>query len=164
MYDDKAYQRQRRQQRIEAGLCTRCGKRPAADGVLDCDECREWLRRRFQYEHANPELRAKRKASLQEWRKRNPERVRERERANAKRLRDAALDHYGRVCVCCGEDNPAFLTLDHIANDGNVHRASVSNVVRDLKRRGWPPVVQTMCWNCNQAKRIYGECPHQTRA
>ena len=32
------------------------------------------------------------------------------------------LDHYGRACSCCGETEPAFLTIDHVNNDGAEHR------------------------------------------
>lgn len=78
-----------------------------------------------------------------------------------KKVRRDVFNHYGWECVCCGENNPSFLTLDHINNDGKAHRAITRNVYSDLRKRGYPPVVQSMCWNCNMAKQIYGTCPHQ---
>lgn len=72
---------------------------------------------------------------------------------------------YGGCCSCCGEDAEAFLTLEHLNNDGNAHRARVgtSNVWVDLKRRGWPRDDYTvLCFNCNLGKRCNGGvCPHQ---
>lgn len=88
-------------------------------------------------------------------------------RGYIQKARAEVFDHYGRVCVCCGERNIEFLTIDHINNDGNIHRASLNShgggksIYRDLKKRGWPPIVQILCWNCNAAKAIYGVCPHQ---
>jgi hypothetical protein len=34
-------------------------------------------------------------------------------------------------------------------------------VLRDLKRRGFPPGHQVLCHNCNMAKQFYGQCPHK---
>lgn len=87
----------------------------------------------------------------------------------AKRVRDKqiVLNHYGRACVCCGEDTFEFLTLDHKNNDGAEHRRQIApngikdgSVYRWLIKNGFPPIVQTMCMNCNWAKGKYGECPH----
>jgi len=36
------------------------------------------------------------------------------------RARDQVLDHYGRVCVCCGATRG--LTIDHVNGDGKAHR------------------------------------------
>jgi hypothetical protein len=74
------------------------------------------------------------------------------------------LDHYGRACVCCGESEEVFLTIDHINNDGKAHRDRVGkDIYRDLIKNGFPPIVQVMCWNCNCAKAICGICPHQSK-
>ena len=39
------YAKQRRRERIDAGLCTRCGNAPAAQGYRTCDDCRAYYRR-----------------------------------------------------------------------------------------------------------------------
>lgn len=83
-------------------------------------------------------------------------------------LRAEMLAAYGGRCVCCGEDEPIFLDLDHIENDGAAHRREVGNntqVMVALKRAGWPrDRFQILCCNCNQGKaRNGGICPHQQR-
>jgi hypothetical protein len=70
---------------------------------------------------------------------------------------------YGGRCSCCSEENWRFLTLDHVNNDGNEHRANGPG--KDLwewaKKNGCPPSLQLVCWNCNMAKSVYGICPHK---
>ncbi len=88
------------------------------------------------------------------------------------RLRAEFLEEYGGKCTCCGEMEPAFLCLEHTQNDGAQHRAQFSKrgarggsstqLLEDLKRRGWPKDGYTiLCYNCNNAKAKYGQCPHQ---
>src|SRR3972149_2266120 len=36
------------------------------------------------------------------------------------------LDAYGWRCECCGEQEPMFLTIDHIEGGGNIHRFLLS--------------------------------------
>lgn len=91
--------------------------------------------------------------------------------AYMKKYRDAmkvtALNAYGGcVCVCCGVTEIAFLSLDHINNDGNVHRKAIgkssgTGFYTWLKVRGWPPGLQVLCMNCQFGKRICGTCPHK---
>lgn len=72
----------------------------------------------------------------------------------------------GPKCNCCGEDNIKFLTMDHINNDGNLHRREDSSVgpglYRWLDRNNYPPGFQVLCWNCNLGKaHNKGICPHK---
>jgi hypothetical protein len=84
-------------------------------------------------------------------------------------LLSAILDHYGRSCACCGEPREAFLTLDHINNDGSAQRKQSSSTAwrftmarRALKTGQWPADLQTLCFNCNCGReRNGGVCPHQ---
>jgi len=78
------------------------------------------------------------------------------------------IEHYGGKCVCCGESNPEFLTVDHVNNDGKKHRTekpfSVGNnfyktLIKEDFNVGYE--LQLLCWNCNLAKNYYGQCPHQ---
>jgi len=46
-------------------------------------------------------------------------------------LRNIVIKRYGGVCVCCGEAEPKFLTMDHVENNGqhmrkNVHGTGVA--------------------------------------
>lgn len=80
-----------------------------------------------------------------------------------KKLKDDAFKQYGGyVCFCCGETNPLFLTLDHKNNDGGKHRKKLGNYIYfQLRREGWPPIMQVACYNCNCGRaRNGGVCPH----
>jgi hypothetical protein len=84
-----------------------------------------------------------------------------------RRLRDEFFLNYGNKCVCCGENNRGFLTLDHTYNDGAKERgAQTTNtkVIEKLYREGWPKQdrYQIMCYNCNCGKQSNaGICPHK---
>lgn len=80
-------------------------------------------------------------------------------------LRDEILSAYGNKCACCGERESIFLALDHVKNDGALHRRSLNGksqaVYRDVKRRGFPKdAFQLLCHNCNWAKKLLGYCVH----
>ena len=79
------------------------------------------------------------------------------------RYRKAVMDHYGRRCVCCGETQEEFLTIDHVDNDGKEHRKVVdgARLYRWLMKNDYPKNFQILCWNCNVAKGRYGVCPHE---
>lgn len=75
------------------------------------------------------------------------------------------FDFYGYVCKCCGEDNPRFLTIDHVYNDGYKHRGMGSRIyqviLKDIAENG-ADRYQIFCYNCNCAKRLNdGVCPHK---
>jgi hypothetical protein len=93
-----------------------------------------------------------------------------RERRNAVRaargrvLRQQAIDAYGGRCVCCGENERAFLVFDHVNDDGAVHRKEVNSGLMPwwLARENYPDTIQLLCANCNTAKQYApGGCPHQ---
>jgi hypothetical protein len=83
------------------------------------------------------------------------------------RVRQKVLVRYGHSCACCGERRRAFLTLDHVKNDGSLERRRILNTytlyLRVLRFAGRSSRYQLLCWNCNEAKRIEGRCPHQAR-
>lgn len=95
--------------------------------------------------------------------------MRESAKARHARRREAALDHYGRECACCGETEVVFLTMDHIDNNGNTHRMELGGskrgsgpIYRWLEKEGYPDGFQTLCFNCNTGRHINGGiCPHQ---
>ncbi len=126
----------RRQAKIREGksLCIVCGKNKPTKNKKYCDDCA-------------------RKSS-------------DRHRTWRRQLYDEVLAHYGDKCACCGEPNKAFLTLDHVNNDGAQHRRKLKTkggyrFYRLMKAQWYPPILQVLCYNCNNAKRIYGVCPHQ---
>lgn len=85
------------------------------------------------------------------------------------RAKEMVLNHYGWNCVCCGEDNPSLLTLDHKDGGGRQHREEAGSTLKGYGLYRWiikncfPPIFQTMCWNCNCGRaRNNGICPHHT--
>jgi hypothetical protein len=98
----------------------------------------------------------------------NKEKIKNRaiERRNKNRL--IVLNHYsGGVahCACCGETEFDFLTLDHINGGGTKHRTDVNKPGSEfyywIIKNDFPEGFQILCMNCNFAKGIFGECPHQ---
>lgn len=83
------------------------------------------------------------------------------------KTKQKVFDAYGGAkCACCGEDMLAFLTLDHINNDGNKHRKEINRtyIYNWVVKNNFPPLFQVLCYNCNQGKRMNGGiCPHKKR-
>ena len=100
-------------------------------------------------------------------------------------LKKNFLEMYGYVCACCGEGNPAFLTLDHVQNDGDADRTGETIIIEMTRRDGstyliphtkrrstsqlWraaikeyrPDRYQILCFNCNFGRaKNNGICPH----
>ena len=81
-----------------------------------------------------------------------------------RRARAIVLKHYGSKCACCGEKQVEFLAIDHINNDGAKHRREVGsrNISTWLIANKFPLGFQILCHNCNYAKSLRGQCPHQS--
>ena len=71
---------------------------------------------------------------------------------------------YGGKCVCCGEQEPRFLTLEHKLGDGyKDKRENMTSLrrYRHLQQQGYPKDRYTLlCMNCNFATRFGKLCPH----
>lgn len=127
---------------------------------------REKLRAKsMEYSSVNKEAISVRR---KKWAAQNQDRVRARSREYRKRLRDLVFSHYGGpTCVCCGEKEKAFLTIDHINGDGAKHRRENRDIRNWLGIDGWlrrnnyPPGFQVLCYNCNCGKRLSICCPHE---
>lgn len=102
----------------------------------------------------------------------NKEKVLKKAKLKHSELRAEFIKAYGGRCVCCGEDNPKFLTLDHKKGNGagSAHRKrysgkeiSSSRILRELKSQGWPwEDYQLLCFNCNCGRaNNNGICPHK---
>jgi hypothetical protein len=84
-----------------------------------------------------------------------------------RRRKAAAISAYGGKCACCGETEPAFLTIDHENGDGSKHRAAIhakpgQSTYNWLAKNGYPKGFQVLCWNCNSGRAVNGGvCPHQ---
>ena len=82
-------------------------------------------------------------------------------------LKIELLTHYSSGpprCACCGEATLAFLSLDHINNDGAKDRKKGGrSLYFYLKKNGYPKGIQVLCMNCNFGKKCNGGvCPHST--
>lgn len=80
------------------------------------------------------------------------------------RLRLRVIAAYGSKCVCCGETEPSFLTIDHVNGGGKTHHKQVgfgSNFYYWLQRNNFPQDgFQLLCQNCNHIRQ-YSDCPHK---
>jgi len=83
-------------------------------------------------------------------------------------VRDQAYQAYGGYkCNCCGVTERAFLSIDHINNDGAKHKRECNiktgeQLYRWIVRNKFPPMFQVLCMNCQWGKRNNGGiCPHQ---
>lgn len=140
-----------RDTRTPGGLTSRCKACTRVDGAAarrrrreaDPEKVREAQRR---YRAANPEAGRQYYAA-------NADKLREQQRQSHQRKRDAVLDHYGRVCACCGGTDR--LAIDHIGGGGNQHRAQLGRgnaFYRWLISQGFPDGFQTLCKPCNTSK------------
>lgn len=80
-------------------------------------------------------------------------------------IRDELFELYGYQCNCCGEQNPLFLTIDHILGTGaqerKVRNLSGSKGYLQYLKDGKRADLQLLCYNCNCGKyRNGGICPH----
>lgn len=106
---------------------------------------------------------------IAEQRKRNatPE-AKEASKLRKQKARTQVLNHYSNgdiKCKCCSEKELSFMSLDHINDNGWIHRKTVkqirgSGIYFWLIRNGLPEGYQVLCMNCNFAKGILGYCPH----
>lgn len=86
---------------------------------------------------------------------------------DASQRRLTVLSYYsGGVpqCQCCGENNPAFLNLDHTDGGGARHWRTLKSksFTEWVIHNNYPDVFRVLCSNCNQAISIFGSCPHGT--
>lgn len=98
-------------------------------------------------------------------------------KAESVKVKAAVFAAYGGyICRCCGETEKAFLTIDHVNNDGNVWRREKIGkfkgrttgggypTYRWLVKHEFPDGFQVLCMNCQFGKRMNdGVCPHQER-
>lgn len=179
---------------VENPTCSNCGVRKTVDDfpkrAVDywCNDCRRVYARdayrRKRDAMSKDEYRAYRE-EINRRHKRNRDRrisqmsaielaafKNEVNRGNTERryaAKEAAYEAYGGyVCACCGETERAFLSIDHINNDGAEHKRQNNirtgeQMYRWLGRNNYPDGFQVLCMNCQWGKRNNGGvCPHQS--
>lgn len=150
----------------------------ARDGMYaHCKSCHTLQSRKTRQKYRE-KYREKARKSSAEWRKKNPEIAKERnkiyrekykEKYNQKRreksnfIRLEVIKNYGGKCKCCEEKEVLFLALDHVNNDGNLHRKNIrKNLAEWAHKNNYPKNIQLLCHNCNYGKHLNkGICPHQ---
>ena len=138
-----------------------------------CDKCKrslplsEFCKKRSRRDGLHHQCRACSTTNFREYRNKHRERYRAYNRSFLARKRAEALAALGGACKCCGETADAFLTIDHINNDGaeerrknKNHRAGVWTYYIQVRKQ--PERYQILCWNCNSAKQFCKTgCPHK---
>jgi|ERR1700688_1933691 len=94
------------------------------------------------------------------------EKQNENSRRNCYKYKKICVNEYGLSggCVCCGETELSFLSIDHIkdngARDREIHGSGTSFFLWLIKNN-FPEGFQTLCCNCQMGKRCgNGFCPH----
>lgn len=156
------------------GRCC-CGK-PAFRGLATCEDC--GARKRANRKARESELKCNRCGATKTRKDiKICDECRQKSyfysKKNADKIWARVRAAYGGFCKCCGEDDPAFLTMDHINNDGAEHRREIGalhngryvkggvDFYRWVERNNFPSYLQLLCFNCNCAKHRVGVCPHQ---
>ena len=84
-------------------------------------------------------------------------------RAHRDSAKEGCMNMYSNGDACCAICRIAdidVLTLDHLENDGPVHRKAiagqnnVSGFYTRLRTLGYPPGLQVLCFNCNSKKEL----------
>jgi hypothetical protein len=79
------------------------------------------------------------------------------------------INKYGGICVCCGESNIKFLTLDHKNGMGRKQKRkdglrNQNEFYRWIIENNFPDILQVLCWNCNCSRHYFnGLCPHREK-
>jgi len=114
----------------------------------------------FRYINSRCKSCSSKSASL--WRKNNRDKAYDTYLKTKQRLLDEIYKQYGKECVCCGESNEIFLTIDHKNNDGFEDRQTSIKWYKWIIDNNFPDSLQIMCWNCNCGRqRNNYVCPHQ---
>lgn len=124
-----------------------------------CKRCAARYMKRWYWKNRKKAL-----AHAKRWRIKNREQARAITARGRKRLRDEFFARYGMHCKCCGEDERAFLTVEHVGGGGTADRRKSGGthmILLRLKKQGWPQKGwSVLCHNCQFGERI-GGCPHK---
>ena len=79
-------------------------------------------------------------------------------------IRKEALIAIGGICICCGESEIGFLTIDHKNNDGHLDKrvSQRRKIVMDFRKGVIDrDKYQCICYNCDCGRALNGGiCPH----
>lgn len=152
--------------RIE-GMCAYCGTNKSMSEKTYCECCQQkWLayqrKRREENLRNNTCIYCKNKTISGS---RSCQVCKIKQEEARRKNKDLVFAQYGGYrCVCCGETEPMFLTIDHIDGGGNEHRrnSNRADIHPWLIKHNFPAGFQVLCYNCNCGRyRNGGVCPHQ---
>lgn len=164
------------------GICHLCGSR-AIYGRAYCGRCGKEraknarigrLGRTRQCIGCGKEIvRFRRRTLCDDCAKSTGERYRDNQREWRQKLKREVFEAYGgAICICCGEREFSFLSVDHIENNGADHRRELNPKYGTggarfygwLKRSRFPKGFQVLCMNCQWGKKLNaGICPHKEK-
>lgn len=94
------------------------------------------------------------------WHYANRDKVNARHQTNQIHIRKLFIKMYGEKCVCCGESNYEFLTIEHKHGQVGKKKEGSYRAYRNAIKEYLPDVYEILCMNCNFSKGKYGYCPH----
>jgi hypothetical protein len=130
-------------------------------------------RREWYFKH-----KSERQEYFKKYKEENKEKVKAWSRGRAQMIRCEVKKYLGGKCVCCGEREPEFLTIDHVRNDAaddrkrfkkTAHDRSISvyvyeEIYRAIRNQLSMERWQLLCFNCNSSKHFgHGVCAHKRR-
>lgn len=164
--------------------CTRCGElldldkfRVLKDGRYDswCKPCNALHANKYYHNNKNGRLaqyyseykishKEQIKLRTQKYQKTHKEKVNQFGKNYRDRIKIAFLEMYGGKCVCCGECNQEFLTIEHKNGQVGVKKKEKTykayrNAINELR----PDIYEILCMNCNFSRGKFGYCPHQAK-
>lgn len=125
---------------------------------------------RAYYKKNREHILAQTKITKAKWRRKHRDNLKSCWVQYMEKLRLETFTHYGGnplKCACkgCNVTELAFLSLDHINNDGAEERRKLKSkggyhFYAWLRKHNYPEGYQVLCYNCNIAKEQKGQCPH----
>jgi hypothetical protein len=142
--------------RYKSGTCVQCASEKAKQRNIDKrDELKKY---HAQWYAKNKE---KVKENVRRYVERNKDKVRGNRQAYVYMVKMEVLSHYSggsMSCKHCGINDVEVLCLDHINDDGKIHRKHGSQRGKNMyiyaRHKGFIDGLQVLCYNCNMKKEI----------
>jgi len=138
----------------------------------DCLAISGRVRSQKYYQENKDKLKIERKKYFVDYYSKNKKKIAEKAHKYQLKLKEEIFENYGGAkCVCCGEKNIEFLSLDHTNGGGNKDRKLLTGSDRNggyhfyyfLKKAGFPnkDKYQVLCMNCQFGTLNGRICPHK---
>lgn len=128
------------------------------------------LERKIYYHNFWLKNKAKKQAYNKQYHIMNSKKISVRKKEISIQYKKECFNAYGGcICLCCGEKELMFLSLDHVFNDGSVERRKLGGkrgypIYALWRARNYPDKdrYQVLCMNCQFGKKLNnGICPHK---